>query len=139
MSDVRYFKKFDPRQKVMLSDGSWFAFPTEMDGRKWGVLETKNDGLIDELRKAIAKEVGGITEIDEAEYLDLKKKASSLPLRTLSSEAVSLRTLRRGASDGDGAGAVAGDTTFEFPGRRLTPMGPPQGKNTEWRPQGVER
>lgn len=70
---MRYFQKFYPRQPLILSNGKGFKFPITESGL--GLLATENPVLLAEFTKAIELKVGGVEEITEAQFNDLKKKA----------------------------------------------------------------
>ncbi len=75
---MRYFKK------EILSNRLWLkstgaAVTWENAGDDTGILATDNQAIIDELDGAVAKGIGGVVQIDEAEYQDTKKKASVNP------------------------------------------------------------
>lgn len=77
-----YFKKEQPKQSVYLSNGAPLKF--EPIDQVWGIYPPEGKGISewmrDELRAAIARRVGAITEISAKEYtslIDLKKKQPS--------------------------------------------------------------
>ena len=81
---MRYFKKIDPRIKVMLSGGHWCQF--DDCGNNTGIHPREGQGYnewtANELALCIQKQIGGITEITKEEYdalIEAKKKASSQP------------------------------------------------------------
>jgi hypothetical protein len=69
---VVYFKKYDPR--IQLRTGMGSTVPFEDIGGQWGLLETKDNYLIAELRKCQREQRGGVMEITAQEFDDLKKK-----------------------------------------------------------------
>lgn len=71
---MRYFKQIYPQQKVVLSNGKGFRFQATPDPQ-WGVYSTETPALLKEFSLLIEKKVGGITEISQAEFDALKKKA----------------------------------------------------------------
>ena len=110
---ARYFKKYDPRQKLLLSTGAWFSFP--LDG-EYGAISTQDSFLVQEFESAIRNQRGGIAEITEAEYQDLKKKPK--PFKKFEVEKVSpqlYRKLKRfGANVGRVVDEVTGTVVDEF-------------------------
>lgn len=107
---MRFFRKFDPRQAVMLSDGSWFRF-TEVAGAQseYGILATTDGHLISELTIAHENQRGGIREITEAEFHELKKKEVKQTRWQPSNESISKRAYRRLCEQWQGVSAgVAG-------------------------------
>lgn len=71
---MRFFKKPDHRQKLLLSNGSWQPF---QNAGEWGVLATEDNYVINEFAAAQRQQRGGIEEISAEEFQMLKKKASS--------------------------------------------------------------
>jgi hypothetical protein len=69
---VVYFKKYDPR--IQLRTGAGSTVPFEDLGGQWGTLATNDNYVISELRKCQREARGGVMEVTEAEYLELKKK-----------------------------------------------------------------
>jgi hypothetical protein len=108
----RYFSKINPKQDLLLSNGSWFnslaSWEPVGDGES-GVLATNNGFLIREMELAMERQRGGIREISQSEFETLKKKEPNLkPWRPLN-EAISKATYARLRSLWSGnAGAVAG-------------------------------
>lgn len=82
---MRYFKKVDPRIKVGLENGAYVQF--EAVTWETGVYPPEGKGISewlgDQLAQCIDRGVGGITEIQQAEYLQLLelKKNPSLQSR----------------------------------------------------------
>lgn len=70
VESMRFFKKFDHRTKLLLSNGSWFQFE---EAGEWGVIATTDGYLINQCNEAIRGERGGVSEITEVEYNTLKK------------------------------------------------------------------
>lgn len=78
MTSLTYFSKSIPTNPVSLPEGKRMVFPAfEMeDGSAKGFYKTDNPALIAALRDHAANRRCGITEIDEAAYLDgVSKKA----------------------------------------------------------------
>lgn len=75
---IRYFKKIYPQNPVTLSNGTGFTFPATASGIGLLAVDTaKRPDLIRDFDVLIAKQVGGISEITQAEYEDEKKKTPS--------------------------------------------------------------
>lgn len=78
---MRYFKKMDPRVKVMLSTGDQVQF----EAVTWdtGVYPHEGKGISDwmgnELATAIAQGRGGMEEINRDEYVELLEKKKTNP------------------------------------------------------------
>lgn len=110
---MRFFRKVDPKQNLILSNGGWFAdmasWEVAGENGEFGLLTTNNGFLIHEMELAQARQRGGIREISEVEYLELKKKEPKpRRLRPLN-EAITRATYARLRSLWSGnAGAVAG-------------------------------
>lgn len=75
--DLAYFRKELVGQPLYLPNG--IRAPFEDIGAEEGVLATDNGWLALELRKAAARRVGGVVEIDKATFEALKKNAPSKP------------------------------------------------------------
>lgn len=89
---MRWFKKWDPRQKVMLPDGQWFRFP--IDAGDWGLVATEDSHLIRQFTQAIGLQRGGIEEINEGQFNELQKKKPTTSLKPFS-EQISLQSFLR--------------------------------------------
>lgn len=76
---MKFYLKYDTRAKVQLSDGRTYQFPDF--GNNWGGLATSNEFLIREFDANIAAQRGGLSSVSEAEFNDVKKKASLKNLR----------------------------------------------------------
>jgi hypothetical protein len=74
---VRYFKKYDPR--VMLRTGRGSTVPFVDIGGQWGLIATSDNYLIGELTKCINEQRGGVQEVTQAEFEELKKKENRNP------------------------------------------------------------
>ena len=68
---MRYFKKEIFANRLMLPTGQ--NVPFELFGSDTGLLSTADQNLIKELEATIARKVGGVLEITEVEYEELKK------------------------------------------------------------------
>lgn len=132
-----YFTKFDPRQKVYLSDGSYLQF--EDLGNGWGVMVTENTYTVRQLRECIANQRGGVSEVTEGEYEAVKKKEPMTSFGTSFQEVIDLRNLSRifkKLSEGgvvEDKGQFHSDTNF-----RREDIARPVGK-TGYRPMAVAR
>lgn len=73
---MKFFKKISPQIPLQLASGRSLRFDN-VDGQ-WGVLKTPNLELISELAACIKNETGGVSEIDEAEYLAMTQKKTTL-------------------------------------------------------------
>lgn len=74
MSEIRYFKKFNPQQTLFLSTGQTVKFtPVDHD---WGVIAVNNPLVISEVEAMMREQRGGISEITAEEYTEQKKTAS---------------------------------------------------------------
>lgn len=69
---VRYFKKYDPR--VILRTGRNGVVPFIDIGGQWGLLATSDGYLIKELEKCQKEQRGGVMEVTQKEFEELKKK-----------------------------------------------------------------
>ena len=138
---VRYFKKFDPRQAILLSHGGWHRFHGTGE---WGVEATDNAWLIREFETAIKQHRGGIEEITRAEYdslnAELKKKTKrSKPFN----EALNPRQIQRWfAGRGKSVARVGAAAVSSF--LRATDLASrnlarPMSANTDFRPASVKR
>ena len=80
MAERVYFRKSVPRTPVYLASGTPVTFET-VDNVN-GFRGFENPKVIEELRRAIRAERGGLTEITAAEYEEqfVKKKASAKPI-----------------------------------------------------------
>ena len=136
---MRYFKKWDSRQRLLLSHGGWHQFKPAGD---WGLEATADTFLIRNFLDAIAKQRGAVTEITKAEYEDLKKKQ---PSRKPFNEALSPmefllvakkwrdRVVRVGAD-------VVNDINTAFEKVRSRDIKPVTTMNIDnWRPASVKR
>lgn len=74
---MAYFQKILLSSPLRTSDGK--DIPWEKIGTNTGVLKTDDEALIAELQSCIKSGFGGVSEIDEAKYEDLKK---NLPKRS---------------------------------------------------------
>lgn len=90
---MRYFRKYEPRQNLMMSNGAWLRFPeTGGEHDQWGLLATQDGGIIREIELAQQNQKGGIEEITAADYEALKKKERKPKRWPHSNEAISPRT-----------------------------------------------
>ena len=126
---MRYFKKLDPKQGILLSNGSWQKFGA---AGKWGIMATEDVGLINEFMAAIKGERGGIIEIDATEYDSLKKKRQ---LWRCLREEISQKMFKLFLKSGEyvvGVGPVAVDD------KKSKLIAKPAGMSG-WKPVGVAR
>jgi hypothetical protein len=81
---MRYYQKEIASNKLYLKC-TGAPVPWELVGDDVGVFATNSQAIADELDQAIAKHVGGVVIIDQAQYDDGKKKhtASPSPLNSL--------------------------------------------------------
>ena len=77
---MQYFKKFGPRQAVILSDGSSFN-RFEVVSHEVGMLATDDERIIREFEACIAAQRGGLEKITAEEYLSLQSQKKSAPLK----------------------------------------------------------
>lgn len=121
------FKKYDPRQKVYLPNGTWLQF--EDLGNGFGVLVTEDSYIIDQLRQCIDKGRGGVEEITKAELEEVKKKEPMSLFGKLSQEILDTRkmsALFRSLSEGAAAdGDFPSDTGYAA--KQITPPTKPTG------------
>lgn len=89
---MKYYKKELVSNRLALPNGKRVGF-TQIDGTDTGVLATEDEGLITELGKAIASQRGGVIEIDQQTYEDLKKNPLVRPSQIRSLNAQSVRQL----------------------------------------------
>jgi len=77
----KYFKKCQPRQPIVLSDGSGFLAWVVVD-HETGILATDDSRMIREFQICIQGRRGGVEEISAEEFLELqsKKKENLKPL-----------------------------------------------------------
>lgn len=69
---MQYFKKINPDNRLLLSNGRYFECERVCD--EYGLVATSSEGLIEELQLAIKAERGGIVPISKEDYEELKKK-----------------------------------------------------------------
>lgn len=74
---MRFFKGVYPRQKRFLNDGSYIQL--EDVGSDQGVFKASNDVILREVDSMIREQRGGMEEITEAAYEELKKNATPSP------------------------------------------------------------
>lgn len=125
---MKFFKKLDARQRVLLSNGSWQPF--EPAG-EWGVMATNDGYVISEFAAAQRQQRGGIEEITESEYHALKKKALSFRRWKDEVQEGFRELFRRTGNLPAGANRVAADPE---PAKLARPMG-----ISDFRPRGVRR
>lgn len=101
---MRFFKKIDPRQALLLSNGQWFTFTPAGD---YGIVATEDKYLIDQFTQAMKNQRGGLSEIDFKEYSDLKK--NPYWFERPATEVISPRYLLELKRQYEEAVAVAGD------------------------------
>lgn len=77
MSNPRFFKKFNARQGLYLSNGKQLKF-TQVDNDH-GVIGLTEPSIIAEIEACIRAGRGGVTEITGEEYQEAKKKALETP------------------------------------------------------------
>ena len=143
---VRYFKKYDVRIKVLTGSGFAVPFETIYDdqGRlfEWGVLQTSDGYIISELEQLIQRRVGGVTEIGQAEYEQLKKKELQSLLPNWR-ETYHRRSLLRALPDAVRELAAAETKILPAVVRGLQHeaqrLSRPLGQVTGWRPPAVVR
>lgn len=70
---MRYFKKFYPKQKLVLSNGRGITFDAT-SVPNIGLHSTTNEFHISEFKKAESENIGGVSEITATEFEDIKKK-----------------------------------------------------------------
>jgi hypothetical protein len=125
---MRFFKKFEPRQQLLLSSGQWFSFQPAGDH---GIVATDDAELVRQFQIAMQAQRGGISEITEAEYQDLKKNPK-LSQRN-GPEKISPKLLRSLQDRRVVAGPVAAETGQAF--QNITePF-----KTSDYRPVSVKR
>lgn len=74
---TRFYKKISPAVKLQLSNGLNLQF-INVDGH-WGVLKVGNEEIQRELAQCIKSEIGGVSEITEAEYNEMFEKKTTSP------------------------------------------------------------
>lgn len=89
---IRYYKKELVSNRLSLPNGKAVQFE-QIGGTDSGVLATTDQGLTSELDKAVAARRGGVIEINESQYQELKKNPHVSPSRLKSLDAQSLRQL----------------------------------------------
>ena len=110
MSDMRYFKKSYPKQRVMLSTGIFLEF-TFVD-HETGILGHNDPNLLGQIDDAIANHRGGITEISSEEFQELLKKKGQTPLMRPWREEYS----KEGIAGALAAGVLQAKVPMEIPG-----------------------
>jgi hypothetical protein len=133
---MTFFKKWDPRQKVYLPSGSWFQF--EDLGNGFGVLATDDGYTIEQLRECIKNQRGGVEEVSQAEFDEVKKKVPINSFGMNSREALDMKqmsALFKRLSDG---AAADGDKFHSDVGYRASDIAKPAGK-TGFRPRVAAR
>lgn len=103
---MKYYKKELVSNRLALPSGKGVAF-VKIDGTDTGVLATEDQGLIDELDKAVAAHRGGVVEIDVQTYEELKKNPRAKPSQIKSLNAQSIRQLLSPRVNPNGAQAAA--------------------------------
>jgi hypothetical protein len=71
-SDWKYFKKYDPNNPFATQSGTRLQFKVLSD--QWGILASRDNYVIKQLRLAQSEQRGGVMEITAEEYRDLEKK-----------------------------------------------------------------
>lgn len=75
---TRFYKKISPSVLLYLASGRPLQF--DKVDTEWGVLQVGNEAIQAELAECIKREVGGVSEISEAEYkAELQKKTILRP------------------------------------------------------------
>jgi hypothetical protein len=90
---MNYFKKELISNALRLPNGKAVRF--ERVGDDTGLLATEDEGLIEELKKVMARKVGGVTEIALEEFEEIKKNPPARPSRLRSLDARSVLKLLR--------------------------------------------
>jgi hypothetical protein len=90
---MQYFKKELVSNALRLPNGKAVRF--EKVGDDTGLLATEDEGLIEELKKVMARKVGGVTEIAVEEFEEIKKNPPARPSRLRSLDARSVIKLLR--------------------------------------------
>lgn len=125
-----FFKKVDPKQKVLISTGQYVQF--EAVEHRLGIYPPEGKGmseaLANEFRLCIRQERGGITEITQQEYSSLlEQKKKNGPLRPLWREELSSQTFPKLA-------AVPSQKRSSPPVAGVKPAPPPVGIESSERP-----
>lgn len=74
---MKFYKKISPQIRLQLASGRNLQFEN-VDGT-WGVHKSVNPEIQAELAACIRNEIGGVTEITEAEYTALVEKKTTSP------------------------------------------------------------
>ena len=75
-----FFKKHNPSQALIFSDGSGFKGFTTVS-HEIGILATEDPRIIREFEACIAGQRGGVEKITSEEFLALQSKKNSSPLK----------------------------------------------------------
>lgn len=118
---MKYYKKELLSNRLALPNGKGVQF--EPVGTDTGVIATEDPGLSAELDKAAAAGRGGVVEITEQIYQELKKNPPVVPSRMRSLNAQSIRQL---LSSQNRASASAADAAVKH--QPSAPMEVPDGK-----------
>lgn len=76
---MHYFTKVDPRISVTLSDGRRVTFTAV--NRDTGIYGTEDQGVANELDKAIQGKRGGVARVDAQAFKDLVEKKTPEPFK----------------------------------------------------------
>lgn len=120
---MKYYKKELLSNRLALPNGKGVQF-VQVGNSDTGVMATEDAGLISELDKAAAAGRGGVVEIDEQAYQELKKNPPVAPSRMKSLNAQSIRQL---LANQNRARAVASDVAA-VSHQPSAPMEVPDGK-----------
>jgi len=77
MATTRYFRGVYPRQKLFLSNGSYIQLSDI--GDEAGIYKTEDPFIHSEIDSMLRERRGGLQEIDQSTYEDLKKNAKPSP------------------------------------------------------------
>jgi len=124
-----YFKKYQPSQAIIFSDGSAFKGFTTIN-HEIGILATEDPRIIHELETCMRGQRGGVEKITAQQHLELQSQKKS-NLKPLWREEWQPRKLQPIAQDGLPARVVVADTE-----RLPTQLAaPPAGSEATFRPK----
>lgn len=95
---MRYFRKFDPSNKIWTGQGFAVPFEVPIDNAEWGFLATDNNYVINQLKVCMQEVRGGVEEISQSQYEELKKK-ETVTRRPIWRDAVSTTKLTKLLND----------------------------------------
>lgn len=134
----RFFIKYSPAQAFVSRKGKLMKFPDFENG--YGGVATEDPALIEEFTFAIQQSRGGLAEVSEKEFEDIKKKEISSPN---SKPFTSLQDLARAAAPRRHAAAAPKHpdmiTVPAVGGPIQIPAAKPAPSSTSLKPKGVRR